>query len=129
MQKTVIGLARDIRGVAFACNMKSAYLMLFDWLYPSFLSLFQKAVQVRFIRLLPMKIAKLRNFSQIWYADPDVTTPVLKLMTELCQNRSQRLQFDVSSPNAILLFKEASKIICEYGRIKEQRNTSSFKNY
>jgi len=40
---------------------------------------------------------------------------LLKLMCELCQNRSQRLQFDVSSPNAILLFKEASKWICSYG--------------
>ena len=44
-----------------------------------------------------------------------VTTPVLKLFAELVQNRSQRLQFDVSSPNGILLFREASKIICTYG--------------
>ena len=44
-----------------------------------------------------------------------VTTPILKLFAELVQNRSQRLQFDVSSPNGILLFREASKIICSYG--------------
>ena len=44
-----------------------------------------------------------------------MTTPVLKLFAELVQNRSQRLQFDVSSPNGILLFREASKIICSYG--------------
>ena len=44
-----------------------------------------------------------------------MTTPVLKLFAELVQNRSQRLQFDVSSPNGILLFREASKIICTYG--------------
>ncbi|KAJ1070341.1 hypothetical protein K5549_006889 [Capra hircus] len=30
-------------------------------------------------------------------------------------NRSQRLNFDVSSPNGILLFREASKMICTYG--------------
>lgn len=30
--------------------------------------------------------------------------------------RSQRLNFDVSSPNGILLFREASKMICTYGR-------------
>jgi hypothetical protein len=41
---------------------------------------------------------------------------VLKLFAELVQNRSQRLQFDVSSPNGILLFREASKIICTYGK-------------
>lgn len=29
--------------------------------------------------------------------------------------RSQRLNFEVSSPNGILLFREASKMICTYG--------------
>ena len=29
--------------------------------------------------------------------------------------RSQRLQFDVSSPNGILLFREISKVIVGYG--------------
>lgn len=53
---------------------------------------------------------------EIWFHDPQVTTPVLKLFAELVQNRSQRLQFDVSSPNGILLFREASKIICTYGK-------------
>lgn len=52
---------------------------------------------------------------ELWYHDPAVTTPVLKLMAELVQNRSQRLQFDVSSPNGILLFRETSKIIVSYG--------------
>lgn len=33
----------------------------------------------------------------------------------MVQNRSQRLQFDISSPNGILLFREASKVICTYG--------------
>lgn len=53
---------------------------------------------------------------ELWCHDPQVTTPVLKLFAELVQNRSQRLQFDVSSPNGILLFREASKIICTYGK-------------
>ena len=30
--------------------------------------------------------------------------------------RSQRLQFDVSSPNGILLFREVSKMIVSYGK-------------
>lgn len=51
----------------------------------------------------------------LWYHDPQVTTPVLKLMAELVQNRSQRLQFDVSSPNGVLLFRETSKMIVNYG--------------
>lgn len=40
---------------------------------------------------------------------------MLKLFAELVQNRSQRLQFELSSPNGILLFREASKVICCYG--------------
>ena len=52
---------------------------------------------------------------QLWYHDPLVTIPVLKLFSELVQNRSQRLLFDVTSPNGVLLFREASKIIVTYG--------------
>jgi exportin-7 len=52
---------------------------------------------------------------ELWYHDPAVTTPVLKLFAELAQNRSQRLQFDVSSPNGILLFREVSKVIVGFG--------------
>lgn len=52
---------------------------------------------------------------ELWPHDQQVTTPVLKLFAELVQNRSQRLQFDISSPNGILLFREASKVICAYG--------------
>lgn len=52
---------------------------------------------------------------ELWYDDPTVTTPVLKFFSELVQNRSQRLQFDVSSPDGILLFRETSKLICAYG--------------
>ncbi|GFW59359.1 exportin-7 [Trichonephila clavipes] len=51
----------------------------------------------------------------MWYHDPAVTTPVLKLFAELVVNRSQRLQFDVSSPNGVLLFREASKVVVNYG--------------
>lgn len=52
---------------------------------------------------------------ELWAHDPTVTTPVLKLFTELVNNRSQRIQFDVSTPKGILLFREASKAICAYG--------------
>lgn len=53
-----------------------------------------------------------------WYHDPNVSTPVLKLMAELVQNRSQRLHFDVSSPNGILLFRVTSEMIVAYGMKK-----------
>ena len=39
-----------------------------------------------------------------------MTTPLLKLFAELVLNRTQRLVFDSSSPNGILLFREVSKV-------------------
>ncbi|KAH9499291.1 Exportin 7 [Bulinus truncatus] len=95
-KRSLIGLARDLRGITFAFSNKTSYMMLFDWIYPAFTPVLQRAVE-------------------LWYHDPMVTTPILKLFTELAQNRSQRLQFDVSSPNGILLFREISKMIVCYG--------------
>jgi len=111
VRKTVIGLARDLRGIGFAFNTKISYMMFFDWIYPAYTPILHRAVE-------------------IWYNDPQVTTPILKLFAELVQNRSQRLQFDVSSPNGILLFREASKIICTYGtRILQVQNVPKDQMY
>lgn len=33
-KKALIGLARDLRGLAYAFNTKTSYMMLFDWMYP-----------------------------------------------------------------------------------------------
>ncbi|BFZ02054.1 hypothetical protein BsWGS_05093 [Bradybaena similaris] len=95
-KRSLIGLARDLRGIAFAFSNKTSYMMLFDWIYQTYIPMFQRAIE-------------------LWYHEPGVTTPILKLFTELAQNRSQRLQFDVSSPNGILLFREISKVIVSYG--------------
>ncbi|XP_017587993.1 PREDICTED: exportin-7 [Corvus brachyrhynchos] len=95
-QRTLVGLVRDLRGIAFAFNAKTSFMMLFEWIYPSYMPILQRAIE-------------------LWYHDPACTTPVLKLMAELVHNRSQRLQFDVSSPNGILLFRETSKMITTYG--------------
>ena len=70
--------------------------MLYDWLYPNYFPILLRGVE-------------------LWYHEPSLTTPVLKLMNELAQNRSQRLQFDVSSPNGVLLFREISKMLVAYG--------------
>ncbi|XP_073913877.1 ran-binding protein 17 isoform X5 [Castor canadensis] len=98
VKRMLIGLARDLRGIAFALNTKTSYAMLFDWMYPAYLPVLQRAIER-------------------WYGEPVCTTPILKLMAELMQNRSQRLNFDVSSPNGILLFREASKMICTYDTV------------
>ena len=67
-QRHLIGLARDLRGVAFAFNTKVSYMMLFDWIYPAYTPILLRALE-------------------LWYHDPSVTTPVLKLFAELAQNR------------------------------------------
>ncbi|XP_070139108.1 ran-binding protein 16 isoform X6 [Drosophila bipectinata] len=96
-KNAVIGLARDLRGLALPLNARIQYTMLFDWLYyTEYLLIFLRAVE-------------------LWAHDPAVTTPVLKLFAELVHCRTQRLSGNVSSPIGILLFREASKLICLYG--------------
>ncbi|XP_023537152.1 exportin-7-like isoform X1 [Cucurbita pepo subsp. pepo] len=92
----LIGLMRDLRGIAMATNSRRTYGLLFDWLYPAHMLLFLKGI------------------SQ-WTDTPEVTTPLLKFMAEFVLNKAQRLTFDSSSPNGILLFREVSKLIVAYG--------------
>ena len=46
---------------------------------------------------------------EAWADCPEVTTAALKFMAEFVLNKTQRLTFDASSPNGILLFREVSK--------------------
>ncbi|KAJ4956852.1 hypothetical protein NE237_013635 [Protea cynaroides] len=92
----LIGLMRDLRGIAMATNSRRTYGMLFDWLYPAHMPLLLKGVS-------------------LWADTPEVTTPLLKFTAEFVLNKAQRLTFDSSSPNGILLFREVSKLIVAYG--------------
>ena len=93
---TLIGLLRDLRGLATAANSRKTYGMLFDWMYPRHMPVLLRAVEA--------------------FADqPEVMTPVLKFLAEFVLNKTQRLTFESSSPNGILLFREVSKIIVAYG--------------
>lgn len=92
----LIGLMRDLRGIAMATNSRRTYGFLFDWLYPAH---------------MPLLLRAITN----WTDTPEVTTPLLKFMAEFVQNKSQRVTFDSSSPNGILLFREVSKIAVAYG--------------
>ncbi|CAK9199269.1 unnamed protein product [Sphagnum troendelagicum] len=92
----LIGLMRDLRGIAMATNSRRTYGLLFDWLYPAHTPLL------------------LRTIEQ-WTDTPEVTTPLLKFVAEFVINKTQRLTFDSSSPNGILLFREVSKLIGAYG--------------
>ncbi|KAK4268092.1 hypothetical protein QN277_024795 [Acacia crassicarpa] len=92
----LIGLMRDLRGIAMATNSRRTFGLLFDWLYPAHMPLL------------------IQGISQ-WTDTPEVTTPLLKFVAEFVLNKAQRLTFDSSSPNGILLFREVSKLIVAYG--------------
>ena len=92
----LIGLMRDLRGIAMATNSRRTYGLLFDWLYPAHTPLLLRAMEQ-------------------WTDTPEVTTPLLKFVAEFVINKTQRLTFDSSSPNGILLFREVSKLIVAYG--------------
>ncbi|KAF7819180.1 exportin-7-like isoform X1 [Senna tora] len=91
-----VGLMRDLRGIAMATNSRRTYGFLFDWLYPARMPVLLKGIAH-------------------WADTPEVTTPLLKLVAELVLNKAQRLVFDSSSPNGILLFREVSKLTVAYG--------------
>ncbi|CAD6193890.1 unnamed protein product [Caenorhabditis auriculariae] len=96
LKRIIVGLCRDIRGIAVAATTKSIFQVLFDWMYPDVFN------------ILLFSVGK-------WSNSSDVTTPVMRLLSELAQNRQQRLKFEMSSCSAVLLFREISKIICVYG--------------
>ncbi|CAJ1972961.1 unnamed protein product [Sphenostylis stenocarpa] len=80
----------------FVFLSRRTYGFLFDWLYPAHMPLLLKGVSH-------------------WTDTPEVTTPLLKFMAEFVLNKAQRLTFDSSSPNGILLFREVSILIVAYG--------------
>ena len=84
--------------------------MLFDWIYPTYTPVMQRAVEIWYQDPQVLKIVINGRFTNRCIF-PKVTTPILKLFAELVQNRSQRLQFDVSSPNGILLFRLTTRLL------------------
>ena len=34
LRRSLVGLCRDIRGIALAFHSRNTYMMLFDWMYP-----------------------------------------------------------------------------------------------
>ncbi|KAK0410878.1 hypothetical protein QR680_005375 [Steinernema hermaphroditum] len=96
LKRAVIGLARDLRGISGACLTKLTFRMFFDYLFPQVFTLLQRAVEA-------------------WCDVPEVTTPILKFVYELAQNKQQRLSFEMNSCMPVLLFREISKIIVAYG--------------
>ena len=91
----VAGLMRDLRGIAAATNSRRTYGLLFDWLHPA-------------------HTPALRAALAAWAPDPAVCVPALKFYSEFVLNKAQRLTFDASSPNGILLFREVGAALVAF---------------
>ncbi|KHN87609.1 Ran-binding protein 16 [Toxocara canis] len=62
VQRAVIGLCRDIRGVAISCHTKTVYSMLFDWLLALLISL--HPMKENFLSIfLKESVARTRRFA------------------------------------------------------------------
>ncbi|KAJ2311529.1 hypothetical protein H4R23_004995, partial [Coemansia sp. Cherry 401B] len=93
----LVRVLRDLRGFLAAVASKANFVRFFEWLMPARIELVHRAV--RMAHDVPVQIA------------------ALKLLAEFVYNRTQRLNFDVSSANGILMFREASRAVFEYGRL------------
>jgi exportin-7 len=102
VQRAIIGLCRDLRGVVESTHSRQTYGSVFELLYGS---LDERAPTFR---------ALLRAL-EVWPLVPEVTTSVLKFMLEFVYNKNQRVVFHQSSPNGILLFRETSALIVAFG--------------
>lgn len=54
---------------------------------------------------------------KLWADNADVTTPILKLIAELMLNKQSRMTYDMHNCTAVILFRNVSKVLCEYGLI------------
>ncbi|KAJ2576813.1 hypothetical protein GGH95_003598, partial [Coemansia sp. RSA 1836] len=106
VRPSVLRVLRDLRGFLSAVASKSHYALFFDWVRAAQrMQLVQRCVEMR--------------------GDARVQIAALKFMAEFVFNRTQRLNFDVASPNGILIFREASRAIWAYGsRVLEERDVA-----
>ena len=96
-RRPLIGVFRDLRGVAASLHNRKTYSALFDLLHPNQLPLLAKVADV-------------------WHDQTDVIISLLRFLHEFCHNKANRVNFDQSSPNGILLFRCTSDVVCAFGR-------------
>lgn len=96
VRTAIIAALRDLRGITASTYNKRTYNLLFDALYPDSFKLMNRVAET-------------------WFDDPNVMTALLKFLQEFVHNKAQRICFEQSSANGILLFRETSNILCIYG--------------
>ncbi|CAG8602788.1 1085_t:CDS:10 [Paraglomus occultum] len=96
VKDTLMGVLYDLRGFLSALQGRKQFTLFFDWFYPNHSEVLLHALEA--------------------WADDRLAIGILKFYLEFVNNKAQRLNFEVSSPNGILIFREASKVINAYGR-------------
>lgn len=96
-RRPLIGVFRDLRGITASLHNRKTYSSLFDIMHPNHLPLLAKVADV-------------------WHDHTDVVISLLRFLHEFCHNKANRVNFDQSSPNGILLFRCTSEVVCAYGR-------------
>ena len=110
--KLIVTLARNLKGVALAATSSDHYNILFKYLVENPKNVGQ------------CKISLFSAAADVWWDEPAVAVPVLKFIAEFANNKGQRICFDHNSPNGIVLFKEATKVLSAYGQRMLQRPAS-----
>nr|CAG8525535.1 5131_t:CDS:10 [Entrophospora candida] len=93
---TLAWIFRDLRGFLSAIQNRKNFLVFFEWFYPDHMQVLYNALEA--------------------CSNDTLSVTFLKFFLEFVNNRSTRLNFDISSPNGILIFRETSKVISLYGR-------------
>ncbi len=96
-RRPLIGVFRDLRGITASLHNRKTYLTMFDALHPIHLPLLAKV-------------------ADLWHDQTDVIISLLRFLQEFCLNKANRVVFDQSSPNGILLFRCTSDVVCALGR-------------
>lgn len=92
----IVGAMRDFRGISVSAYSRRTYNLLFEALYPAIFPLMNRVAEE-------------------WADDPVVMTALMKFLLEFVHNKGQRIYFEQSSANGILLFRETSSILSSYG--------------
>lgn len=101
----MIGVLLDLRGIFASISTASQYVSLFELMY---LLLFYYFYRVPFFPLF-------QNMALVRITTLDLLSPLLKFISEFCSNKQNRIRFQTYSANGIILFKQVSLVITNFG--------------
>ncbi|KAI7869031.1 armadillo-type protein [Spinellus fusiger] len=110
VRRALLDLFRDLRGFLIPIQSRRIFTLFFDWFYPKYMPVLLRGLEA-------------------WSPTP-VANTLLKFFAEFVHNKVQRLNFEFSSSNGILIFRDTSQILRTYGnRVLEQQITEDSKKY